>query len=71
MARGRLTFEHQRCKACELCITFCPQGILQLDSGRLNELGYHPVVLKDEQKCTGCAICAIMCPDMIIVVERE
>lgn len=71
MARGRLKFDDERCKACELCITFCPQGILQLNPDQMNILGYHPVSVSDEEKCNGCAICAMMCPDMIIMVERE
>lgn len=71
MARGRLKFDDERCKACELCVFYCPQGILKLDKHQINSLGFHPVTITDEEKCNGCAICAMMCPDMIIQVERE
>lgn len=71
MARGRLKFDDERCKACELCVFYCPQGILELDKHQINSLGFHPVTITQEEKCNGCAICAMMCPDMIIQVERE
>ena len=71
MAKGRLGFYHDRCKACGLCIEFCPRGLLGFDVDTINVLGYHPVILTDNEGCTGCGICALMCPDLVIEVERE
>ncbi len=66
----RLTFRENRCKGCRLCATVCPRGII-LMAGYINEMGYHPAVVKEKEKCTGCTLCAIICPDLVIEVERE
>ncbi|HPF20377.1 MAG TPA: 4Fe-4S binding protein [Syntrophomonas sp.] len=71
MAKGRVYFHIDQCKACELCVAFCPQGILGLDEKVINILGYHPVSILRAEECTGCGICALMCPDLIIAVEKE
>jgi 2-oxoglutarate ferredoxin oxidoreductase subunit delta len=71
MARGYVTVDGERCKGCELCTTTCPQHVLQLDLGRLNRKGYHPVRLADpEGRCTGCGLCAVICPDVAFTVFR-
>ena len=58
------------CKGCGLCVSVCPQGIIELDMGKITGKGYHPARLMDESKCTGCTSCALMCPDVAITVER-
>jgi 2-oxoglutarate ferredoxin oxidoreductase subunit delta len=40
-------------------------------SDEINEMGYHPAIIKAKEKCTGCTLCAIVCPDLVIEVERE
>lgn len=72
MARGTITIDQQRCKGCTLCTTACPQGILAMAQGQLNNKGYLPALLVDpEEHCTGCGICAVICPDVCITVYRE
>lgn len=71
MAKGILSFHMDRCKACELCIHFCPKNILGLDKSVINALGYHPVTAINPESCTGCGTCALICPDLVIEVERE
>lgn len=71
MARGVLSFRTERCKACGLCVQFCPRGILDFEKDIINILGYHPVTLVTPEACTGCAVCALMCPDLVIKVEKE
>jgi 2-oxoglutarate ferredoxin oxidoreductase subunit delta len=58
----------ERCKGCELCVTACPHGVLELDIAIVNRLGYHPVRLTDATGCTSCAICARVCPDAVFTV---
>jgi 2-oxoglutarate ferredoxin oxidoreductase subunit delta len=71
MAKGKVRIHADECKACELCINFCPKDVLGLDKHNINALGYHPVTDLLPDNCTGCGICALMCPDLVIEVERE
>lgn len=65
----KLEIHKERCKACGLCIVYCPQKLLEL-SEELNEAGYRPVQQKNPEKCTGCGICALMCPDICFALYR-
>jgi len=71
MPKGRVRVHAEECKACELCVHFCPKYVLGLDMHSINAMGYHPVTDLLPDNCTGCGICALMCPDLVIVVERE
>lgn len=64
-----LTIAIQRCKGCGLCVSVCPHGVLALDIGVVNPLGYHPVRLTDATACTSCALCARICPDAVFTVD--
>ena len=69
MAKGKVLFDIETCKGCELCIEACPQGSIALSPG-INSQGYHyAVLIKDN--CTGCTNCALVCPDAVIRVYRE
>ncbi|MBU7007683.1 4Fe-4S binding protein [Phosphitispora fastidiosa] len=70
MAKGRAIICEDRCKGCGLCVTACPQRLIEI-SNKLNVSGFHPAVVTDYEKCKGCALCALMCPDVAIEVERE
>lgn len=63
-----LAIAGDKCKGCELCIGACPHGVLALDVGIVNPLGYHPVRLTDAASCTSCALCARVCPDAVFTV---
>jgi len=52
------------CKACGICVAFCPQGCLARDEAGV------PVVAA-AGKCTGCGWCEIHCPDFAIAVREE
>jgi 2-oxoglutarate ferredoxin oxidoreductase subunit delta len=69
MAKGKVTFDIETCKGCELCIEACPQESLAL-SPKINAQGYHYAVLVKDN-CTGCTNCALVCPDAVITVYRE
>ncbi len=52
------------CKACGICVAFCPTGSLARD-----EAGYPYVKYPD--KCTNCGWCEIRCPDFAITVQQK
>ena len=68
LAWSPLLIATDRCKGCELCIPACPPGVLALDTGVVNRLGYHPVQLLDAARCTSCARCAKVCPDAVFTI---
>ena len=67
--KGSIEISRELCKGCELCIFFCPKGIISL-SDELNASGYLPATFKDNGECTGCAVCALVCPEVAIEVYR-
>jgi 2-oxoglutarate ferredoxin oxidoreductase subunit delta len=67
---GRVSFDENKCKGCELCTTVCPVKIVLMDKERINVKGYHPATVKEMEKCTACGSCAKICPDVVIRVER-
>jgi 2-oxoglutarate ferredoxin oxidoreductase subunit delta len=69
MAKGKVVFNVERCKGCDLCIEACPQDSIEL-SPEINEQGYHYAVLVQDN-CTGCTNCAIVCPEAVITVYRQ
>jgi 2-oxoglutarate ferredoxin oxidoreductase subunit delta len=67
---GWIEVSDMYCKGCEICISACPQDVIELNMSHLTSKGYHPAhTFKDG--CTGCAICAVVCPDAAITVYRE
>jgi len=66
-----ITFDGERCKACELCISVCPKKIVALDKTKINKKGYHPAGVSDKGACTSCAMCAVICPHIVIRVEND
>ncbi|MDP2646131.1 MAG: 4Fe-4S binding protein [Desulfobacterales bacterium] len=60
-----------RCKGCGLCVTVCPQKVLEI-SDEMNELGYFPIRQIRPDSCRRCTTCCIMCPDVAIsITEAE
>jgi len=69
--RGSISIDAARCKGCELCVTFCPKGVIAL-APHFTPQGYHPAMLVDPTgACTGCLLCATVCPEGGIPVYRE
>ena len=71
LAKGKVVIKAERCKACELCVSVCPKGILKIDDVEINKQGYHPVCIVSEEDCIACGSCGIMCPDGVINVYKE
>lgn len=70
MAKGKVSFDQERCKGCGLCVAVCPKQILALDRNVINSKGYNPSSCINPEECIGCTNCAMMCPDCVITVER-
>lgn len=70
MAKGKVTFNEDACKGCELCVSVCPEKIIELNKEKINKKGYSPAYVVDQEKCIACGSCAITCPDSVITVER-
>ncbi len=60
--RHEVVIETDWCKACGICVTFCPTGTLEIESG-----GKARVV--NDVACTGCGLCERLCPDLAIEVK--
>ena len=67
--KGYIEIDQELCKGCEICIFFCPKGVISL-SDKLNASGYLPAIFDGNSECTGCATCAVVCPEVAIEVYR-
>ncbi|GAB4341610.1 MAG: hypothetical protein Kow0089_16100 [Desulfobulbaceae bacterium] len=59
-----VSFYHDWCKQCGLCMAFCPKQIITADKTGKPEI-------MDEDKCIGCRFCEMHCPDFAITVEER
>ena len=66
----RAIIDRARCKACGLCVAFCPKENIAI-SEEVDDRGYHFAVICEDDNCTGCRMCAIMCPEGGISIYRE
>lgn len=62
--RPKIDIYRAWCKACGICVAFCPTNALARD-----EAGFPYV--KDIEKCINCGWCEIRCPDFAITVEQR
>ncbi len=68
-----IEFEEIRCKACGLCVHFCPKKCLEMTE-KINAKGYKIAGIKDQDACIACSICHTVCPEVAIRVygaEKE
>jgi len=57
-----VSFYHDWCKSCGICMAFCPQEIIKADKNGKPEI-------IDMDNCVGCRFCEIHCPDFAITVS--
>ncbi len=67
----RVEIGQDYCKGCELCVTQCPQKVLEM-SPKFNVFGYNFATYKGDG-CIGCGICYYACPEpeAITVFKKE
>jgi 2-oxoglutarate ferredoxin oxidoreductase subunit delta len=67
---GVLHILKERCKGCNYCIEYCPQGVLA-ESDERNSRGYHPPTVVDSAACASCGLCEMICPEFAIYRDEE
>ncbi|MCP3891643.1 MAG: 4Fe-4S dicluster domain-containing protein [Desulfobulbaceae bacterium] len=59
-----LTVNRDWCKGCEICVSFCPKKVLELDSR-------DKAVVVSPEDCICCKLCELRCPDLAIEVLTD
>jgi len=59
---GMPVINREWCKACGICVEFCPKDALALDEMEKANLAYP-------DKCNGCGMCELLCPDLAIELQ--
>ncbi|MBZ7987536.1 4Fe-4S binding protein [Campylobacter canadensis] len=61
--------DEKRCKACNLCVSYCPSGAIAMRDEPHAVLGKMIEVIHPEY-CIGCRDCELHCPDFAIFVAN-
>ena len=69
MPKGEITIDHNLCRGCGYCVTFCSRKCLEIGD-TVGPQGYLLSVVAHPDKCNGCGICGYMCPDCAIKVYK-
>jgi len=63
--------DENRCKACDLCVSVCPAGVLSMRYEPHSVLGAM-ITVSNPGSCIGCSECELACPDFaIFVADRK
>ena len=55
------------CKACDICVSVCPSGVLGMVYEKTSTLGAM-ISVDHPESCIGCMECELSCPDFAIYV---
>lgn len=66
---AKVEIEKDRCKSCELCMSFCKKGCLSVGK-QMNTSGYFVIEYTNQEECNGCGLCGEMCPDLALQVWK-
>ncbi len=59
-----------RCKACDVCVSLCPAGVLAMVPAPGSTLG-SMIEVAEPTSCIGCRDCELHCPDFAIYVAER
>lgn len=59
-----------RCKACDICASVCPAGVIAMKADPTSTLGSMVDLIATED-CIGCYDCELSCPDFAIHVADK
>lgn len=62
--------DESRCKACDICVSYCPAGVLAMKEDIHAVQGMMIEVVYPEA-CIGCRDCELHCPDFAIYVAEK
>lgn len=62
--------DENRCKACDVCVSVCPAGVLAMRQEPTSTLGAIVSIIASES-CIGCMDCELSCPDFAIYVSDK
>ena len=62
--------DESRCKACDICVSVCPAGVLAMRLEPTSTLGAMIEII-DPESCIGCNDCELNCPDFAIFVSDK
>ena len=65
-----IEIDEKLCKGCNLCVDFCPKGVL-IVSDKINKQGYYVPEASKEDECLGCRFCELLCPEFAIIIVNE
>jgi len=58
------------CKACDICVSVCPSGVLGMRYDHTSTLGAM-ISIDHPEACIGCSECELSCPDFAIYVADK
>ena len=59
-----------KCKACDVCVSVCPAGVLAMKPEPTSTLGAM-ISIVAQDSCIGCNDCELSCPDFAIFVADK
>jgi len=67
-----LMLNQHRCQGCEICVSVCPTGILEMSDQLNMRVAFLPKVKEGKEKyCTACKRCEYTCPIWAIYIVPE
>ena len=69
-ANAPVWIDTTRCKACDVCVSVCPAGVIAMVPEPTSTLGAM-ISVQNPESCIGCNDCELTCPDFAIYVADK